>query len=311
MELREKLAKVIKNNNASCLLFSGGLDTSILAYLNPKAAAVTVNLASFGEDRRYAKMVAKELGLKHYHKIIEIDEAVEAIPSVIKILASFDPAIPNDIVVYFGIMFAKEMAETNNTNNTNKVMTGDGSDELFAGYNFMKNIDNLENYIKRISKTMSFSSNKIGNFLGIKIIQPYLDSEIIEFALNIPVKLKIKEGYGKWILRKAFEDFLPMEIIWQEKRPLEIGSGTNKLREIISSRIKDGEFFEKEKIYPVKFLNKEHLYYYEIYKKEIGEIPQPKENEKECPYCGGGMNIFSLHCKTCGGIIYSTSQDFA
>ncbi len=109
--------------------------------------------------------------------------------------------------------------------------------------------------------------------------------------------------WGKWILRKAFEDVLPKEIIWQDKRPLEYGSGMTKLREIISSKISDDEFEEKKKLYPINFLNKEHLYYYEIYRNAIGEIRKPKEKEKECPYCGGGMGISSFHCKTCGGVL--------
>ena len=89
-------------------------------------------------------------------------------------------------------------------------------------------------------------------FYQLKVIQPFLDNEIIEFALKVPVDLKIKQSnnrfIGKWILRKAFEDLLPKEIIWQDKRPLECGSGMNKLRAIISAKISDEEFEAKKKI---------------------------------------------------------------
>ncbi|MBU4310289.1 hypothetical protein KKD34_01750 [bacterium] len=314
-ELRERLKKAVGRNPAEGLLFSGGLDTSILAVLNPNmnpapftskhsfvaerggVKAITVSLESFGEDVSYAKLVANHLKLNHYHRRVSTDEAIDSIPDVIKILKSFDPAIPNDLVVYFGLKWAKELG-------IKKIMTGDGSDELFAGYDFMRNIRNLDEYLRRITKTMSFSSNQLGDFFDIKIKQPFLNKRFIDFSLGIPVELKIKEEngnlWGKWILRKAFEKMLPAEIVWQDKRPLEYGSGMRKLRKIITSKISDEEFEHKSKQYPIKFMNKEHLYYYEIYKKEVGEIPGPKNNQKECPGCGAGMEPTAFHCKVCG-----------
>ncbi len=300
LKLKENLGKIIKRDDVSCLLFSGGLDTSILAALNPAARAITVSLESSGEDIKYAESLAKRLNLNHYHKNVGIDESIGSIPRVIKILESFDPAIPNDVVVYFGLKTAKDLG-------VKEIMTGDGADELFAGYDFMKEKEDLDRYIKKISSSVSFSSNELGKFFDIKIIQPYLDKEFVSFALNIPIEFKIKKEngniYGKWILRKAFEDVLPPEIIWQDKRPLEYGSGMTKLREIISSKISDDEFEEKKRLYPIKFLNKEHLYYYEIYRKEIGEIPKPKGTQKECLGCRAGMERTAFHCKICGYIL--------
>jgi len=296
-ELKRRLIEAVKRNPAEGLLFSGGLDSAILAAISPQAKAITISLESYGEDIKYANLCAKKFNLKHYHKRITTNEAIDAIAEVIKILKSFDPAIPNDIVVYFGLKFAKEMG-------IKKMSTGDGSDELFAGYSFMKDINNLSHYIEYISHSMQFSSNEIGRFFGIEIIQPYLDKKFIEFSLGISPRLKIKREkgkiWGKWILRKAFEDALPREIIWQDKRPLEYGSGMTKLRECISSRISDEEFEKKKRNYPIKFINKEHLYYYEVYRNIIGKIPKPKLGQKACPACGAGIRPEARHCWVCG-----------
>lgn len=292
------LSKAVNRNSYKGLLFSGGLDTSILASFRPKVTGITVSLESNADDILYSVSLAKLLGTEHIQRSVDIDEAIEAIPEVIKILKSFDPAIPNDLAVYFGLKKALELG-------LNIIATGDGSDELFGGYSFMQDMDDLENYIRSISKSMYFSSNSIGEFFGIKIIQPFIDKDVVNFALQIPVNLKIKRDngklWGKWILRKAFEEVLPKEIIWQSKRPIEVGSGMNRLRQIISDKVADEEF--RENAYSIKFISKEHFYYYKIYKKVVGEIPKPKNNEKNCSGCGAGMDKDDFHCRTCGYVL--------
>lgn len=300
VRLKDLVVQVVNKQKYEGLLFSGGLDTSIIAAINPKITALTISLEGKADDIYYANLLARKLKFRHLHYPVDIDEALAAIPQVIKILHSFDPAMPNDLAAYFGFKKAKELG-------LSSVATGDASDELFAGYSFMRDISNLESYISRIAANMVFSSNDIADFFGINLIQPFRDKEIIDFALNTPRELKIREEngkiWGKWILRKAFEDELSQDLAWQSKRPLEYGSGMTRLRKIITAKISDDEFREKQKIYPVKFLNKEHLYYYEIYRKELGEIPVPKQNEKPCPGCGTGMKIKALHCKVCGYVL--------
>ncbi len=298
-EIRKRLTRAVDESEAEGLLLSGGLDSSILAALAPRVSAFTVTLAPYGEDGEYAKIVTQILPIKSYHRMIGIEEAVDSIPAVIGILKSFDPAIPNDIATYFGLKLAKEKG-------AKRVMTGDGADELFAGYSFMFDLPDLESYIRRLKDKICFSSNILGRRLGVEIKQPYLSHEIIELALEIPKDLKIKvEGekrWGKWILRKAFEDVLPPKIIWQDKRPLEYGSGTRRLRRIISEKISDEEFEEKRRLYPVRFMSKEHLFYYQVYRKVVGVIPAPEKGDAACAGCGAGIEKKANHCRICGAI---------
>lgn len=76
-----------------------------------------------------------------------------------------------------------------------------------------------------------------------------------------------------------------------------------KLREIISQKISDEEFKEISESSPIRFINKEHFYYYKIYMDVIGEIPKPDKEQKQCPGCGTGINLGSFHCKVCGYVL--------
>lgn len=296
-QLKQKLIKAARAKEADGLLFSGGLDSSILAGINTNLKAITVNLKSYGRDIKHAAIAADFLDMEHHYKSVDVDEVIDAMPKVIKILKTFDLALPNDAAVYFGLRRAIELG-------LNKVMTGDGADEFFGGYSFMRKTVDLNGYIRMMSPSFQFNSLLIGRFLGIEIVQPFLDERVKSLALKIGANLKIREVggkiCGKWILRKAFEDMLPPEIIWQNKRPLECGSGMTRIRKSISGMISDDEFKEARKKTAVKFINKEHYYYYKIYKKVVGEIPKPSIGEKECFGCGAGMRTGAFHCKICG-----------
>lgn len=296
-KLRLRLQEAVGRNAAKALLFSGGLDSSILAFLSsPGIHALSVRLEEYGEDFKYARMLSQELGFRLHLRKVNVEEALEAIPEVIKIRRSFDPALPNDLALYFALRLAKgEGFES--------VMIGDGSDELFAGYSYMFDL-NLERYLPKLADRMNFSAGELGLHLGIQVKQPFLDVEFVSLALSIKPDLKVREEdgkrHGKWILRKAFETFLPQEVVWQDKRPIETGSGFSELRGIIASNISEEEFAEAKSSYPIKFLCKDHPFYYRIYREVVGEIPPPKPGEEKCPGCGAGIKASSFHCRICG-----------
>ena len=297
MLLRNLLIRILNDNRPTGVLLSGGVDSSVLTSLLPNLKAITVSLESWGDDLGYSRIVARALGIEQVRVVVDIDRAMAVIPEVIRILKTFDPAIPNDLVVYFGLEKAKELGLQN-------IMTGDASDELFAGYSYMLEMDDLETYIRRISQNLHFSSNTIANHFGIEIIQPFIDADFVKFALSVDVNLKVRKDkrtvWGKWILRKAFENMLSQEIIWQDKRPLEYGSGMTKLREIISYKVSDEEFCENP--YKIRFINKEHRYYYKIYKDIFGAVQQCQKEEKQCPGCGVEIEKGAFHCSVCGWV---------
>jgi asparagine synthase (glutamine-hydrolysing) len=137
-----------------------------------------------------------------------------------------------------------------------------------------------------------------------------LDPLFMEYAKNVPVKLKVnmENGvkYGKWLMRKAYEGVIPNEVVWRAKAPCEQGTGTEVLPRYFDEKIPTEEFEEKQKLYRdkdgVNLSTKEQLVYYEVFRKKFGK-PSEVYNDKsgkQCPNCKGYVNANTKFCKICG-----------
>ncbi len=304
--IRLLLEEITMQCDANWIAFSGGLDSSILAQIKKEndLNAITIITKDFlGSDLQYSQIVAKHIGIPVELKYVNIDEMLNAVENTIKILKNFnDIEIRNSIVSYLYLNALKEKDVT-------KVITGDGADEIFAGYNFLVKKDHteLKGELKRLKDIMHFTSQKIAEKLGISIQMPFVDGDIISAVETLPVSLLINQKndnkFGKWILRKAFENDLPSSVIWRKKIPMQDGSGTASLTSLFDSIITDDIFKEKTKKIKkednVTIRTKESLHYYELYKENF-KIPECQNGENLCSDCNAGLSNNSKFCRMCG-----------
>lgn len=304
--IRLLLEEITIKCDANWIAFSGGLDSSILAEIKKEQNlnAITIISKDFlATDLSYSQITAKHIDIPLEIKYVNIDQMLGAIESTIKILKNFnDIEIRNSIVPY---LYMNALKERNITN----VITGDGADEIFAGYNFLlkKDRNELKNELKRIKKIMHFTSQKIANKLGMSIQMPFIDEKIIGLVETLPINLLInqKNGikFGKWILRKAFENTLPTNVIWREKTAMQDGSGTTNLTKLFNSIITDDIFAKKVKKIKsecnIKIRTKESLYYYELFKENF-IIPECNDKKNICPDCNAEIVSNSKFCRMCG-----------
>ena len=301
--LRENLKEIVQKYSDSSLLLSGGLDSSILACLMKPKFSIVTSLGTDSMDIEYARRIARKYSENHIECVVDFDDIIMTVPHIVKTFKTFDPLeIRNSAVIYLGLKTSRDQGFMS-------VVTGDGADELFAGYNYMQryfsNLEKLQSILEDLWIIMKFSSRKIGESLGVVVNTPYLEKQFYSLATSIGIDEKVGEHenkkWGKFILRKTFEDEMG-STVWRNKMALEQGSGFEKISVKFHDLIDDEEFNNESKrvlIDGVKLKNKEHLYYYRIYESFFGSpVKEPCET-KRCSFCSSCLT-YPKYCYTCG-----------
>jgi asparagine synthase (glutamine-hydrolysing) len=210
---------------------SGGLDSSIIAALARKHMDEfhTFSVGIDGShDLEAARIVARHLDTIHHEYIFTPEDVAKTLPEIIYFLESFDQdLVRSAIPCYFTSRLASDYVKV--------ILTGEGADELFAGYTYYKSMADgraLHSELRRsVASLHNINLQRVDRMTMAHSVEgrvPFLDLEMIQLGQLIPWEMKIagSDQVEKWILRKAFEDLLPAEIIWRDKEQFDEGSGT-------------------------------------------------------------------------------------
>lgn len=278
------------------VLLSGGLDSTVIAAITQKFAKKRVETGSLKDawwpqlhsfavglegspDLIAAKKAADYIGTVHHEIHFTIQEALDALEDVIYHIETYDiTTVRASTPMYLLARAIKAMG-------IKMVLSGEGSDELFAGYLYFHKAPDAkelhEELVRKMSKLHLYDclrANKSLMAWGIEGRVPFLHKEFIDIAmrLNPTDKMSIKLPDGKqriekWIVRKAFEDILPPDVCWRQKEQFSDGVGyswIDTLKEMTNQKVSDAEFAQREKRFPVNTPStKEEYFYREIYEK--------------------------------------------
>jgi len=227
------------------------------------------------DDLKASRIAAEHIGSTHHELIFTEEEYYEALPTVIKKLESYDPSLVRCAMpCYFTCKLAADYVTV--------VLTGEGADEIFTGYHYMKHfpLEKLNVEAKRcIGNLHNINlqrADRMGMYFSLELRVPFLDVAMVDLAMKIPPELKIRESENgedkieKWILRKAFEGtgYLPDEILWRYKVQYTQGAGCESLGErLAESEMSDDEYERIKAENPRAVLNsKEAAYYFKIFR---------------------------------------------
>ncbi len=262
---------------------SGGIDSSLVAaiaadeipHLHTFVVGMKDESGEESDDLKASRVAAAHIGSTHHELIFTEEEYYEALPIVIKKLESYDPSLVRCAVpCYFTCKLAADYVTV--------VLTGEGADELFTGYHYMKHypMDLLNQEARRcIGNLHNINlqrADRMGMYFSLELRVPFLDVAMIDLSMKIPPHLKIRQSekvgdrIEKWILRQAFEDtnYLPEEILWRYKVQYTQGAGCEDLGEkLAESEISEDEFQRIKAENPRATINsREAAYYFKIFR---------------------------------------------
>jgi asparagine synthase (glutamine-hydrolysing) len=278
-ELRRKLEysveKYIRDRRVGAWL-SGGLDSSVMAVLaRPYLQKFHTFAAGMprSPDIHYARIVANYIQSEHHEVIVKTADLVAILPEVIYHLESFDAwLVRSSIMNYLVARLAAQYVPS--------VFSGEGGDELFAGYEYLKSLDparladELIDITSRLHNTALQRVDRCASAHGTEAHVGFLDPDVVDFALRIPVKYKLHKGVEKWILRQAMTDDLPESILNRPKAKFWQGAGVqDTLARYAEEQITDADFSRERRLPNGWLLNsKEELLYYRIFCEQLGQF---------------------------------------
>jgi len=243
-EMNKKLLDNIKNSISETvkvkkigIAFSGGVDSTLISKICSDMN-YDITLLTIGFPESHDILFAKEVNeyLKYPHHILEIDsDTFPSVSSKINQIIQTDNLSWNENCIAF--YYVSKLA---NSLKLDTVITANGIDELFCGYNAYREafsggesqinevmLAKLDNELK-----MMKAVNLIASEFGVKILQPLLSPEFIKYAKTIPVSEKIHDSedlYRKHIIRKlAGEIKVPELSCTKRKKALQYGSKIHK-----------------------------------------------------------------------------------
>jgi len=279
-ELRKRLTaavrKRIDGEKVMGVWLSGGLDSSTLAAI---ARPYLEELHTFAiglsdaPDLESARRLADFIGAEHHEIVVDVEDLLKVLPEVVFHLESFDALLVRSTLTNYLVAEAA-------SRHVFAVLSGEGGDELFAGYAYLKAMKSSElpkelvDITGRLHNTALQRVDRSASAHGTVAHVAFLDPDVLDFALRIPSELKVHGGIEKWILRKAMHDALPKQILNRTKSKFWEGSGLGEqLLHYAEEQVDDAEFRRERRLANGWELNsKEELMYYRLFRDHLGRL---------------------------------------
>lgn len=232
--LSNLFAKYRTDGTVPGVLLSGGIDSSTVTLLISRHFP-GYRIFSMGtgdtKDREFVALLAGRL--QHDYRWVDLNEKdiKDNLPAVVGLLQKAGvPQSPMQVALAMGyFLIFREAAREGIT----RVFTGQGPDITFGGYHKYKSVPDVASEIKKDLPLLEVDKRRDGAmaaFHGITLTNPYLEPEMVAFALRVPSEFKIADGVEKYLLRRYAESIgVPAEIVGRPKKAFQYSTGLQKV----------------------------------------------------------------------------------
>jgi len=271
------------------LLISGGVDSSLISAIasryrqrrveeDDQSPAWWPQIHSFAvglegaPDLAPARKVADSIGAIHHEIHFTIQEGLDALSDVIYHLETFDiTTIRAATPMYLMMRKIRAMG-------IKMILSGEGADEIFGGYLYFHKAPNgkelHEETVRKLQKLYRYDclrANKSAAAWSVEARVPFLDREFLDVAMMMDPAMKLpwnpthRKPIEKYVLRDAFDGYIPDEILWRQKEQFSDGVGyawINALKATAEREVSEADLAAAHTRFPEKTPETREAYYY-------------------------------------------------
>ena len=291
--LTAAVRKRLQGDTPWAVMLSGGLDSSAVAAIASRLAVterpdypVTHSFCiglKGSPDLKIAREVASYIGTRHHSVTVSLQDMMDAVKDCVRVVETYDvttirASVPmmllSRVMRNYGIRF---------------VLSGEGSDEIFAGYlynyycpNGKEMFDECIRKVKSLCWYDCLRANKSTMAYSVECRVPFLDKELVRFALFDMApeeKIPSHERPEKFYLRQAVSKLLPSSVLNRRKAQFSDAVGSKWIQALKQIRCED--FDKRHELFPHQTPDTHEAFYY----RQLFEEMYPGQ-ERACYYTG-------------------------
>lgn len=269
------------------VFLSGGLDSAIVAAVAAEHARRRGDLlptfavgTKDSSDLLAARRVAEFIGSDHHEIVATAEDIGDELDSAVEVIEHYDPALVRSAVP--NLLLAREAAKK-----VKVVLTGEGADELYGGYSYVHSPEfadpnalhaELVRSLEQLHHLNLQRCDRTTMYFGLEAREPFLDTTVVRTALTLPPEWKKTAGDRpeKALLREAFTDWLPEELLWRGKEQFGDGSGAGEvLASLAESNVAGRDDLDDAQTQPPDswaLRSDEEILYYRIWQRHFSGV---------------------------------------
>jgi asparagine synthase (glutamine-hydrolysing) len=286
----DAVRKQVDTDLPVAVMFSGGIDSAAVLcaarQYHPAVTAFTVGFEG-AADIAVARRYCQEFDVPHVVSYLDPKALVDLVPSIVYGAEFFEAIDTVDACV--GYLSYRAVRH----HGFKVALCGEGSDEVLAGYDLFRTHDAplaLMSYrVHNLHRTDLQRVDRSSMLNTVEARVPFMDRAVLRYACSLPMRLKLRGGVEKWVLREAFKDRLPPYIVNRPKVRMPDGTG---VKTTILDHVRRDVEFDEGIVRSLGIDTREGVFFLKAYVEAGFPLPRERHKRRGYDYAANGYFEF-------------------